>query len=306
MIKTVAVVGAGALGLYYGGRMVLAGYDVAYLARSDREILRTDGIALDWAGETRRLRPSRVAGEPGEIGPVDLVVVALKATANGELSCLLPPLLGPGTLVVNLQNGLGVDEAVAAVAGAERTVGCLCFVGVNRTAPGRAICLTEGYVELGAFAGPSAGRAEAVAEVFTLAGVRAKVAASLSAVRWRKLVWNVPFNGLTVTEGGLTSDEVLRDSVREARVRALMREVQATARAEGVEIEDAFLEQNVRITRDMAYRPSTLLDFLDGRPLELDPIWGEPLRRARRLGVPVPELARLHAQLTAKAAPARG
>jgi 2-dehydropantoate 2-reductase len=125
-------------------------------------------------------------------------------------------------------------------------------------------------------------------------------------VRWRKLVWNVPFNGLTVTEGGLTSDEVLRDPVREARVRALMREVQATARAEGVEIEDAFLEQNVRITRDMAYRPSTLLDFLDGRPLELDPIWGEPLRRARRLGVPVPELARLHAQLTAKAAPARG
>ena len=306
MIKTIAVVGAGALGLYYGGRMVLAGCEVSYLARSDRDLLRAEGITLDWAGETRHLRPAQVAGEPGEIGPVDLVVVALKATANGELFRLLPPLLGPATLVVNLQNGLGVDEAVAAVVGGERTVGCLCFVGVNRLAPGRATCLTEGYVELGAFAGASEGRAEAVAEIFGRAGVRARVAASLAAVRWRKLVWNVPFNGLTLTEGGLTSDEVLRDPAREARVWALMREVQAAARAEGVEIEDAFLEQNVRITRDMAYRPSTLLDFLAGRPLELDPIWGEPLRRARLLGVPVPELARLHAELTAKAALAAG
>ncbi len=306
MIKTIAVVGAGALGLYYGGRMVLAGFDVSYLARSDGEKLRADGITLEWAGETRRLRPARVAGEPTEIGPVDLVVVALKATANGELSRLLPLLIGNSTLVVNLQNGLGVDDAVAAVVGGERTVGCLCFVGVNRLAPGRAICVNEGYVELGSFAGPCAAGAEAVAEVFRRAGVRAKVAADLSAARWRKLVWNVPFNGLTVTEGGLTSDAVLRDPAREARVRALMREVQALARAEGVEIEDAFLEHNVSITREMVYRPSTLLDFLAGRPLELDPIWGEPLSRARRLGVPVPELARLHAELTAKAAASAG
>ena len=297
MIKTVAVVGAGALGLYYGGRMALAGLEVSFLARSDLAVLRADGIRLELAGEVFQARPARVAGEPGEIGPVDLVVIALKATANAELPRLLPPLLGPDTLVVNLQNGLGVDEAVAAVAGGPRTVGCLCFVGVNRLAPGRAVCQNEGYIELGAFAGAPEGCAEAVAEAFRAAGVRTRVAASLQAARWRKLVWNVPFNGLTVTEGGITADAVLHQPAREARVRALMREVQAAARAEGVEIEDAFLEQNVQITRSMAYRPSTLVDHLAGRPLEVEPIWGEPLRRARRLGVEVPELARLYREL---------
>lgn len=300
-IKTIAVVGAGALGLYYGGRMAKAGFEVTFLARGDLCHIRTHGVTVAFPGNRYTLYPVRVADAPEAIGFVDLVVIGLKATANDALARLLPPLLGPATVVVNLQNGLGVDERVAEVVGAERTLGCLCFVGVNRVAAGEAVCSHEGYVALGEFSGAPTRRTEAVAEVFRLTGVKTQIAPSLLAARWRKLVWNVPFNGLAVSEGGMMSDEVLRDPVREARVRMLMREVQAIARAEGVEIPDAFLEDNVERTRAMSYKPSTMLDYLAGKPLELEPIWGEPLRRARRLGVDAPELARLYGELLTRA-----
>lgn len=301
MIKTIAVVGAGALGIYYGGRMGCAGFDVRFLARGDAGRLREEGLKIAYAGVVHGHRPEVVATRAEEIGEVDLVVVALKATANAELARLLPPLLGPRTAVVTLQNGLGVDEAVAAVAGPERTLGALCFVAVNRTAPGEAACSVEGYVELGEFGGGSTERTREVARVFETAGVRTKVNESLLAARWRKLVWNVPFNGLSVALGGVTSDETLRDPANEARVWALVGEVRAIARAEGVEIEEAFIRDQVERTRQMRYKPSTMLDWLAGRPLELEPIWGEPLRRARIHGVATPELERLHAEIARRA-----
>jgi 2-dehydropantoate 2-reductase len=301
MIQSIAIVGAGALGIYYGGRIARAGLEVRFLARSELARLREHGLALSYGGERHEVKPVRAMGAPAEIGPVDLVVIALKATANGELARLLPPLLGPTTAVVNLQNGLGVDEAVAAVAGAERTLGALCFVAVNRVAPGEVVCSEQGYIELGEFGRAAGPRTREVADVFAAAGVKIRVRESLLAARWHKLVWNVPFNGLTVALGGVTSDETLRDPTNEARVRALMGEVQAIARAEGVAIADDFLRSQIELTRGMRYKPSTMLDWQAGRPLELEPIWGEPLRRARRLGVPAPELERLHAELLARA-----
>ncbi len=297
-VRTVAIVGSGALGLYYGGRMAKAGFEVGFLARGDLAALRERGVSISYPKENYTLHPARIFAAPEEIGPVDLVVIGLKATANGELARLLPPLIGPNTAVVNLQNGLGVDEVVAAVAGAERTLGALCFVCVNRIAPGVAECTMPGYVSLGEFAGGPTGRTESVADVFRAAEVKTQIAASLLAARWHKLVWNVPFNGLAVAEGGLTTDLILADPGREARVWGLMGEVQAIARAEGVEIAEDFVRDQVERTRPMGpYRPSTLIDWEANKPLELEPIWGEPLRRARIHKVDSPLLEALHEAL---------
>jgi 2-dehydropantoate 2-reductase len=299
-MRTVAIVGSGALGLYYGARMARAGREVGFLARGDLPVLRERGVCISYPNDHYTLHPARVFAAPEEMGPADLVVIGLKATANGELARLLPPLIGPDTAVVNLQNGLGVDEAVAAVAGVERTLGALCFVCVNRIAPGVAECTLPGYISLGEFGGGPTARTEAVAEVFRAAGVKTQVAASLLAARWHKLVWNVPFNGLAVAEGGLTTDRILADPMLEARVWGLMREVQAIARAEGVEIAEDFVRDQVEKTRPMGpYRPSTLIDWQAGKPLELGPIWGEPLRRSRIHGVDTPILDGLFASLRA-------
>lgn len=309
--KTVAVVGSGALGLYYGGRLARAGADTAFLARGDLAVLRERGIRVK-APDGEFVVPAdkvTVAATPEEIGPVDLVIVTLKATANGQLARLLPPLLHERTVVLNLQNGLGVDEQVAAVAGAERTVGGLCFVCVNRIAPGVAECTMAGHIVAGAYDPHSltlvatGNCLRALAELFVNAGVKMSVSESLLEVRWRKLVWNVPFNGLAVAGGGITTDVILQSAEMEAEVWALMREVQAAAAAYGVKIPEDFVVDQVERTRPMGpYKPSTMIDFVEGKPLEVEPIWGEPLRRAKAKGVSTPRLEALYARLRELAA----
>ena len=298
LFKTIAVVGSGALGLYYGGRLVRAGNAVRFLARGDLAVLRERGIVVRAPEGHFTLPNVTVADTPEAIGPVELVVITLKATANDQLARLLPPLLHAGTVVVNLQNGLGVDEAVAAVVGAERTVGGLCFVGVNRLAPGIVECKVPGQIVAGEFVGAAQSRTRELAALFGRAGVDMQLSDSLASARWHKLVWNVAFNGLTVVGGGITTAEVLATPALAAEVDALMREVQAIAAAHGVVISDAFLVEQLARTRPLGeYKPSTLLDFLAGKALEVEPIWGEPLRRAQALGVPAPRLASLYAAL---------
>jgi 2-dehydropantoate 2-reductase len=296
--KTIAVVGAGALGLYYGGRLARAGNDVTFLARSDLDTLRTRGVVVKVTDGDFTLPHVKVAATPEEIGPVDLVIITLKATANDQLGRLLPPLLHEHTVVLNLQNGMGVDEAVVAVAGPERTLGGLCFVCVNRIDAGVAECTMPGHIVAGEFAGPARARTRAVAELFVKAGVKMSVSDHLAEVRWRKLVWNVPFNGLAVTGGGIATDAILKSPEMEAEVWRLMREVQAIAAAHGVTIPEDFVIEQVERTRPMgAYKPSTMLDYIAGKPLEVEPIWGEPLRRARAVGVPAPRLEALYTAL---------
>jgi len=298
--KTIAVVGSGALGLYYGGRLAHAGGEVAFLARGDLTVLRERGVTVK-APDGEFTVPAgkiKVADSPDEIGPVDLVIITLKATANDQLARLLPPLLHERTVVLNLQNGLGVDEQVAAVAGVERTVGGLCFVCVNRIAPGVSECTMAGYIVAGEFGGSAQERTRALADLFVQAGVKMSVSERLLEVRWRKLVWNVPFNGLAVTGGGITTDVILQSAEMEAEVWALMREVQAAAAAYGVVIPEDFVVDQVERTRPMGpYKPSTMIDFVDGKPLEVEPIWGEPLRRAKAKGVSTPRLEALYARL---------
>jgi len=299
-IKTVAVVGAGALGLYYGGRLARAGVSVAFLARSEVAALRERGIQVKAPDGDFALSPAevRVAATPEEIGPMDLVVITLKATANDQLARLLPPLLKEDTVVLNLQNGIGVDEAVAAVAGVERTMGGLCFVCVNRTGAGVTECTMAGHIIAGEFGGAATERTRAVAALFVKAGVRMTVDDHVTGVRWKKLVWNVPFNGLAVARGGITTEDILRSPEMEAEVWALMREVQAAAAAHGVAIPEEFVVDQVERTRPMGpYKPSTMLDYVAGKPLEVEPIWGEPLRRAQAKGVRVPRLAALYEEL---------
>ncbi len=295
----IAIVGAGAIGTYYGVRLGRAGAEVRFLLRGDLAAVQARGaMAIHERDATLELQPVHVFARTTEIGPVDLVLVTLKATANRELAHLLPPLLGPQTAVLTLQNGLGADEEIAALVGSERVLGGLAFIASTRTAPGEVTCYHPGSVTIGEFGRPATERTRALAQQFTDAGVKMRVVDNLLSARWHKLVWNIPFNGLAIAAGGVTTDRICADSGLTARVRALMQEVQRAAAAFGITIADDFLRQQFDVTPPMgAYRPSSLVDFLAGREVELDAIWGEPLRRAQAAGVEMPELAQLHADL---------
>jgi 2-dehydropantoate 2-reductase len=301
--NSVALVGSGAIGLYYGGRLAEAGGDVRFLARSDFDTLAQNGIRAESVAGDFHLPRVNAFQSPEEIGPVDLVIVSWKATANSALAGTLPPLLHEGTQLLTLQNGLGNCESIAEIVGAERVCGGLCFVCVNRIAPGRISHTAGGRLTIGEFSKGVPGRAEALAARFREAKIPASATNNLLMAQWEKLVWNIPFNGLSVAEGGVTTDVLLSDPETENTIRELMWEVVAAARAQGIPLDGALVESNIGRTRPMGpYRPSTMIDFMEGRELELGPIWEEPLRRAKAEGVATPAMEKLLDRMKARLA----
>lgn len=292
--QRVAVVGSGAIGLYYGGRLAAAGEDVRFLLRSDFEPVFRDGLMVESVHGDFELPKVQAFRTPEEIGPVDLVIVAWKATANHLLKSVLPPLLHAGTQVLTLQNGLGNCEALAEIVGPERVLGGLCFVCINRISPGLVSHSAGGRVSLGVWLPDGTGRAAELERRFKAAGIQGVAVENLEKSQWEKLVWNIPFNGLSVAEGGVTTDVLLASQETENEIRALMAEVIAAARALGLDLSDELIDFNIERTRPMGpYRTSSMIDFVEGREVEVGPIWEEPLRRAVDAGVPMPHTADL-------------
>lgn len=292
----IVVIGAGALGCYYGARLAKAGEDVRFLVRSDRAALLARGLRVKTPTERIRVRTAEVHGAAAEIGPCDLVVVAMKATANEALRRLLPPLMHERTIVLTLQNGLGVEEPVAKIVGGERVLGAICYIASVRTAPGVIDCSFPGLVAFGEFGRPAVARTKRVAALFQRAGVKTQVHDNLDEQRWRKLVWNVPFNGLAIAAGGVTTDVILADAGLRTLARQLMEEVVRAAAKFGHVIPRSFVDLQIARTVLMpGYKPSSLLDWESGRPVEVEEIWGEPVRRAKAAGVAVPRMEMLHA-----------
>jgi 2-dehydropantoate 2-reductase len=299
----IAIVGTGALGGWYAGLLAEAGHEVHCLARSDHETINRDGLTLRHKGTQRVVRVASATPEAASIGPCDLVVVTLKSTSNDALPRLLGPLLGPATLVVTLQNGMGNVEALARLLPAERIVAGLCFVCINRLAPAVIDTTLAGYVRMAAAVGPINPAVERCVAIFAAAGVDCQAEASLEAVLWKKLCWNIPFNGLAIAGGSITTDLILADPALNERAYLLMKEVQAAAVARGHGFEDAHIKRQFVVTVGMGpYRPSSLIDFMEGRDVEVDGIWGEPLRRGLAAGVAMPETQRLVADIKARLA----
>ena len=308
----IAVVGCGAVGSFYGAKLARAGEDVHFLLRSDYETVRSAGLHIISPLGDFHLQP-QCARAPDEIGPVDLVLIALKTTANDQFARLLPPLIGPATAVLTLQNGLGNEEQLARTIPESQILGGLCFVCLNRTAPGHIHHIAHGLVMLGEYRRLPEKRTESLAALFRTSGVPCSVADDLARAHWEKLVWNIPFNGLGVAAaagyeavvGGdwkpatgpgacLPTDRLLSDPRWETLVRELMLEVIAAARAQGLAVPETAADRQIERTRTMgAYKASTLLDFERHQPLELDSLFLEPLRQARLSQVPIPRLEAL-------------
>ena len=289
-----AVVGSGAIGLYYGGRLAAAGEDVRFLARSDHDALKASGLTVESVHGGFSLPQPQIYQDTAVIGPVDLVIIAWKATANAHLREVLPPLLHGGTQVLTLQNGLGNCESIAEITGPERVLGGQCFVCINRVSPGLVRHSAGGRVTLGEWRPGISGRAAHVSERFKAAGIPSTAVADLEQAQWEKLVWNIPFNGLSVAEGGVTTDTLLSSIETENEIRALMTEVITAARALGHHLDDGLINFNIERTRPMGpYRTSSMIDFLEGREVEVGPIWREPLSRALSAGVAMTHTARL-------------
>lgn len=284
-VRRIAVIGSGAVGCYYGGRLALGGCDVRFHMRRDLDHIRRHGLVVKSHLGDFAVPQVQAFGTTEEMGTADLVMITLKATANSALDALIPPLLHDQTRLLTLQNGLGNEEYLAERWGADRVLGGVCFTCINRTGPGLIDHTAQGQIALGPHTPASRTAAAEVSDLFNRCGIECELAESIPAVRWKKLVWNIPFNGLAILGGGIDTAQILADPALALLARTLMREVMGVSATLGHPLPDGLVDDQIERTVTMAaYRPSSMIDFVEGREVEVEAIWGEPWRRAVSAG----------------------
>lgn len=301
-MATIAVIGAGAVGGYYGARLAQHGHDVRFLMRSDLAAVCDGGLRVFSKDGDFHLSAVSAFSSPEEIGPVDWVICSLKATAIEEAQQLVGPCFGPHTRIVALMNGLGIEERFASWFDPARVFGGMAFVCINRGEPGVIHHLDYGRVSIGHFRDDPRETA-LLRDLFESGSIEVAVAPNLRYARWEKLCWNIPFNGLSVAGGGIGTRTILADSELRATAEHAMREVVAAGNADLAAVgSDARLDADEIVPRMFAltgtmvdYRTSMVIDYVLGRPLEVEAILGNPVGRARELGLETPTMAALYA-----------
>ncbi|MDD2308461.1 MAG: putative 2-dehydropantoate 2-reductase [Desulfuromonadaceae bacterium] len=291
----IAIVGAGALGLYYGALLQRSGEDVHFLLRRDYDAITTQGLRVFSVNGDFTLPHVHGYRDPAEIGTVDLVLVGLKTFANGSFSELIGPLAGDSTQILTLQNGLGNEEALAELFGEQRIIGGVAFLCSNRGEPGEVHHLGEGRIVLGEYRLCDRERVEHLAAVFSKTGVDCRVTDDLKRSRWEKLVWNIPFNGLCALLQQPVNILLAHDACRKL-VREIMLEVIAGANAQGLTrpIAEGYADTMLKFTDDMGeYKPSMQIDREEGRQMEIAAILRAPLAYGRQQGIDMPRVEML-------------
>ena len=292
----IAVIGAGAVGGYYGARLAQHGHAVHFLFRGDYEAVRRHGLTIKSRDGDCALSPAAIHAynDSRQMPKADLILVTLKTTSNDQYEPLIRPLLHNDTAILTLQNGLGNEQRLADLFGPARILGGLAFVCINRREAGVIEHTDYGLITLGEFTGGPSPRASRIAQIFKSSRVPCRVLDDLRYGRWEKLVWNIPFNGLSAAMD-LTTDRLVGTPEGIELIRAIMAEVVAAARANGVNLPADIIDKNIQRTLTMGpYRTSMHIDRQLGRRLEVEAILGEPLRAAHAAGVATPALEMLY------------
>lgn len=300
MPATVLVLGAGAIGAFYGGVLARAGCRVSVVARSDYEVVLRDGYQIDSVHGDLSFRPAQVLrGAADWRGSADYVLVALKQVRGLDRAALIRPFVSPDSAIVLVQNGIDVEPEVARAFPANPFVSGVAYSAVSRLAPGvvKHHSQTTRLV-LGSYPSGAADAARALAAHITAGGSNGVVTDDIVGARWAKCAWNTVFNPISALGGGLATHDILGSEAGVAWVRAAIAEVCAIAAADGHPLPVDTPEKQIAGTLRMAnYVSSMGQDLLAGRPMEIEALLGNAVRVARRHAVPIPKLESLYALL---------
>jgi 2-dehydropantoate 2-reductase len=295
-----SVIGTGAIGGYYGGLLAHAGQEVHFLLRSDYDHVNAHGLSI----QSDILGPIHVSNvnayrNVSDMPKSDVVLICLKSTENKALLPeLLPPLLHSSTVVIPIQNGLGVENDLVEMFPGLWVAGGIAQIAANKTGPGSLHHQDYGYLELGSYNIESPGRLNEIVAAFENTRIHVSAADDLAHLRWRKLVWNVTFNGLSVILD-TTTDRILHVRSSRSLAKKIMLEVIAGANACNIDIPEHFADELLEFTEKMhPYAPSMKLDYDNGRPLEIHYIYENPVNTASAAGYYMSTVDVLAKQLT--------
>jgi 2-dehydropantoate 2-reductase len=288
--------GAGAVGAYFGARLQQAGEQMVFCARGEHlRALKDHGLKFSsYQGDFSIAVTA--TDDPRDFAPYDLILFCVKSYDSATAARTLEGCLNPGGAILTLQNGVENETLLAEVFGREAVMGGNARVGAELVAPGHVVHRTGGLIEFGELDGRDTTRAQRLAELFRRAGIFGELTMRLPTIRWEKLLWNAAFNTVTTLVQRKVGD-LIDDPDCVELLRALMHEIAAVARAEGVALGDAQVEAQITRSRAMLreVRPSTLQDSERGKPLEYDALSGAVIRTARRHQIATPHMDTVYA-----------
>ena len=299
---TIGIIGTGAIGGFYGLMLARAGFDVHFLLRSEFSVVAERGLQLDSAVHgALALNPVQAYSSAEDMPPCDWLLVGAKTTSNAGLAPAIIQAAAPNAKVLLLQNGLDVEDSLRALLpDSLHLLGGLCLICVHRTGPGAITHQALGAVNVGYHSGPATDEQASMAIVeegaglFRSAGIDSQAMPNLHQARWQKLVWNIPYNGLSVLLGAGTTP-LMADADSRELIKALMAEVVQGAKACGHDMPAGYADYLFMMTEKMPdYWPSMYHDFLHKRPLELEAIYARPLAAAKAAGCELPRIEALY------------
>ena len=292
-----AIIGTGAIGGFYGARLDKAGLEVHFLLHTDYQYVVDHGLTIDSCDGNFTLPSPKVYDSTSEMPQCDVVIVALKTTQNHLLPSLLPPLLKPDTIILLIQNGIGVEADVQQLFPSQPIAAGMAFICSAKAGPGHINHQFYGNINIGNYSCHNPQRYNQMLADFRAAGIGAADVEYLEA-RWKKAVWNMPFNGMTVALN-TTTNRLLSCESTHRLIYDQMLEVIGAAQALGVKnLDTRFADKMIANTIKMPpYSPSMKLDFDFHRPMEINYLYTRPIAEARAAGFAMPKLEMLEAEL---------
>ena len=292
-----AIIGTGAIGGLCGARLDKAGFEVHFLLHTDYQYVVDHGLTIDSCDGNFTLPSPKVYDSTSKMPQCDVVIVALKTTQNHLLPSLLPPLLKPDTIILLIQNGIGVEADVQQLFPSQPIAAGMAFICSAKAGPGHINHQFYGNINIGNYSCHNPQRYNQMLADFRAAGIGAADVEYLEA-RWKKAVWNMPFNGMTVALN-TTTNRLLSCESTHRLIYDQMLEVIGAAQALGVKnLDTRFADKMIANTIKMPpYSPSMKLDFDFHRPMEINYLYTRPIAEARAAGFAMPKLEMLEAEL---------
>jgi 2-dehydropantoate 2-reductase len=299
MEPNILLVGTGAVGSYYGARLAQAGAHVAVLCRSDYETVKKNGIEIRSVSGDYHFHPEEVLRDAGDYrGEPDYIIVATKVLPEINVPDIIKRKVCRNSSIVLLQNGIEIEKPVASSFPDNEIISAIAFISVNRPKFGVIDHKDYGSVVLGKYPSGTSKKIDDLALLFSKAKVRCDIEPSIITARWKKLMWNAPFNPISVLCGGANTVEMIESEPTLKLAVDVMKEVRELAEKAGHPVPLSNIDKIIRDTRSMApTRTSMLQDFELKRPMEVEAILGNTLRIAQKLDVPVPHCESLYGLL---------
>lgn len=288
----ILIVGVGAIGSFYGAILKKAGCSVSLVLRSDYEAVKAQGVRIESPLGDLSFTPDRIyrEGDAPE-APPDFLILCVKVLPGIDRAAIVAPWMGEKTRLVLIENGLDIEKELADAYPDNPLISCLAFAAVNRLSSGVVEHKAFGKLVFGLYPQGVNEDCQVLAQLFQDGGINIELTERVVGERWRKCLWNTPFNPLSVIANGADTRTLVDTDGGEELMRAMMREVMEVAAANGYLMDESLIDKNIETTRKMpAYKNSMAQDYLNGRPIERDAVLGNVVAIAKRHGVPVPHL----------------